>query len=90
MSVPGHIRQLTHTQTNPKTSEKLPMINRIADVTTKRAPLANIPEALIQARQIQAHIKEQITEGQLHENSRPSWVEIAPGDVLAPVIRWIE
>ncbi len=66
------------------------MINRIPDLTTSQAPSANIPEDLIQARQIQAHIRDHFTEGQLPKNSLPSWVEIAPGGVLVQVIRWIE
>jgi hypothetical protein len=66
------------------------MIYRIPDVTTSKVQSANIPEDLIQAREIQAHIKERITEGQQSNNTRPSWVEISPGAILVPVIRWIE
>jgi hypothetical protein len=66
------------------------MIYRIPDVTSSKARSVNVPEDLIQARKIQAHIKERITDGQLAKNSLPSWVEIAPGGVLVPVIRWIE
>ena len=66
------------------------MKKNIADVKTKRKPSPNIPEGLMQARRIQIHIKEQIAAGQMPKTSRPSWVEITPGPVLAPVIRWIE
>jgi hypothetical protein len=66
------------------------MINRIPDLTTSQAPSANYPEDLMQARQIQAHIRDHLTEGQLSKNSLPSWVEIAPGGIPVPVIRWIE
>jgi hypothetical protein len=66
------------------------MKNHVADVTIKREPLPNIPEGLMQARQIQIHIKEQIAEEQLSKKDRPSWVEMTPVPVLVPVIRWIE
>lgn len=66
------------------------MIYRIPDVTTSKAQSANIPEDLIQARQIQAHIRDHFTEGHLPKNSLPSWVEIVPSGALVQVIRWIE
>jgi hypothetical protein len=66
------------------------MIYRIPDVKTRKAQSASIPEDLIQAREIQAHIRDNFTEATLPKNSLPSRVEIAPGGVLVQVIRWIE
>jgi len=65
------------------------MKNHIRDVT-KKEPTTNISDNLIQARQIQAHIRDQFTDGQLPEYSRLSWVEIFPGAVRVRVTRWIE
>jgi hypothetical protein len=66
------------------------MIYRIPDVTSSKAQSANVPEDLIQAREIQAHIRDHFSEGQLPKYSRPSWVEISPGGVRVRVVRWIE
>ena len=66
------------------------MINQIADVKTKTEPLPHINEGLIQARQIQTHIKEQIADGLLPRSRWQSWSPIASISVLVPVTSWTE
>jgi len=66
------------------------MINQIADVKTKTEPLPHINEGLIQARQIQTHIKEQIADGLLPRSRWQSWSPLASSSVLVPVTRWTE
>lgn len=66
------------------------MINRTSEAATKRALLANIPEGLIQVREIQAHIQERVTGGKKLKNGLPAWVEIIPGGARVRVTRWIE
>ena len=66
------------------------MIKRASEATTKTALLANIPEGLIQVREIQAHIQKRVTGGKRLKNVLPSWVEIIPGGARVRVTRWIE
>ena len=66
------------------------MTNPITDVTTDAEPLPKISDGLIQARQIQTHLKAKIASGQLPKNG---WLFYSPniaGPVLVPVVRWIE
>lgn len=65
------------------------MIYQIADIKTKTEPLPKISKGLIQARHIQAHLKEQIADGLL-PNRWQSWSPMTPGPVLVPVSRWVE
>lgn len=65
------------------------MINQISPVQTKTEPLPTINKGLIQARHIQAQLKERITDG-----ARPVegliWSPFTAGPYLVPVTRWIE
>ncbi|MCE0497621.1 MAG: hypothetical protein LV481_06725 [Methylacidiphilales bacterium] len=66
------------------------MIYQIANVKTKTEPLPNISNGLLQARRIQAHLKERIADGLLPENRWQSWSPMTPGPFIVPVSRWIE
>ena len=65
-------------------------MNQIADVKIEAEPLSKISEGLIQAREIQTHIKAKIANGQLPKNGWLFWSPIVVGPVLVPVTRWIE
>jgi len=65
------------------------MIYQISDVKTKTEPLPTINKGLLQARHIQAQLKERVG-----DRSRPDrgqlWSPITSGPFLVPVSRWIE
>jgi hypothetical protein len=65
------------------------MINQISPVAAKTGSLPNINRSLIQARHLQAQVKERALTGPL-----PSHVELwsphTTGPYLVPVTRWIE
>ncbi len=65
------------------------MINHIAPVQTKTAPLPSINRGLIQARHIQAHVKEQAATGDLPKIGE-LWSPITAGPYIVPITRWIE
>ncbi len=65
------------------------MINQIAHVQTKTTPLPQINRGLIQARHIQAHVKEQAATGAL-PNVGELWSPMTSGPYIVPVTRWIE
>ena len=65
------------------------MINQISPVQTKTAPLPTINRALLQARHIQAHVKEQATTGALPTIGE-LWSPITSGPFIVPITRWIE
>ena len=66
------------------------MIHQIAAVATKTEPLPAINKALMQARHIQAHVKQGLT-GKLPTQVH-MWSPITSGPYLVPVTvtRWIE
>jgi hypothetical protein len=64
------------------------MINQIAPVPTKTESLAKINKGLIQARHIQAQLKERIAEGLLSDGG-PFWNEIVAAPYFVPVSRRI-
>jgi len=60
------------------------MIHQIAPVQTKTEPLPKINKALLQARHIQAKVKQGLpTQVQM-------WSPITAGPYMVPVTRWIE
>jgi hypothetical protein len=65
------------------------MIYQINPVKTKTETLPTINKSLLQARHIQAHVKEQT-----HTQSLPNFGYLfspdTAGPVLVPVTRWIE
>lgn len=65
------------------------MINQISPVQTKTAPLPTINRALIQARHIQAHVKEQATTSDLPRVGE-LWSPLTAGPFIVPITRWIE
>ena len=65
------------------------MIRQISDIKTKTEPLPQINKGLIQARHIQANVKERIVEGVL-PNEGYLWNPMTSGPYLVPVTRWIE
>ncbi len=65
------------------------MINQIAHVQTKTAPLPGINRGLIQARHIQANVKEQAATGALPRIGE-LWSPLTAGPFIVPVTRWIE
>ncbi len=65
------------------------MINQIAAVQTKTAPLPTINRGLLQARHIQAHVKEQAATGALPSVGE-LWSPITAGPYIVPITRWIE
>lgn len=65
------------------------MIYQISDVKTRTEPLPKINKGLIQARHIQAHLKERIADGLL-PNWKQSWGSIGAGRPFAAVSRWVE
>ena len=65
------------------------MIYQISDVKTKTEPLPKINKGLIQARHIQAKLKERIADGLLPD-WKQSWSPMTAGPFIVPVTRWIE
>jgi hypothetical protein len=64
------------------------MINQVAPVQTKTAPLPQFNKGLLQARHIQFQVKERVT-GKLPTHVHV-WSPITAGPYLVPVTRWIE
>ena len=62
------------------------MIHQIAPVQTKTEPLPKINKALLQARHIQAQVKQS---GRLPTQVH-MWSPITAGPYIVPVTRWIE
>ena len=65
------------------------MINQIANVKTKTELLPSINRSLIQARHIQAHVKEMAADG-LRPTEGYLWSPMTAGPYLVPITRWIE
>ncbi len=66
------------------------MIHQISPVQTKTEPLPKtINRGLIQARHIQAHVKELATPAPLPTEVE-IWSPITSGPYMVPVTRWIE
>jgi hypothetical protein len=65
------------------------MINQIHPVQTKTEPLPKLNKGLIQARRIQAELKERLTGGLLPERGE-IWNTMITGPYLVPITRWIE
>jgi hypothetical protein len=65
------------------------MIHQISNVKTKTAPLPKINRGLIQARHIQAHLKERIADGVL-PNHGYILNPMGAAPYLVRVTRWIE
>jgi len=67
------------------------MIYQISDVKNKTEPLPKINKGLIQARHIQAHVKERIADGLLPQpHWEQTWSPITSGPYLVPVARRVE
>jgi hypothetical protein len=64
------------------------MIYQIESVKTKTAALPTLDKNLLQARRIQARLKEQPADKPLRHH--PLWSPITPGPFLVPVTRWVE
>ena len=65
------------------------MIYQVSDVKTKTEPLPKINRGLIQARHIQAQLKERSTTAKLPDHGM-LWSPMTAGPYLVPVTRWIE
>ena len=65
------------------------MIHQIADVKAKTEPLPTINKGLIQARHIQAQLKERSTGGSLPSHVC-TWRPLPVGSYLLFVSRWVE
>jgi hypothetical protein len=65
------------------------MIHQISPVQTKTELLPKINKGLIQARHIQAQLKERSTHGTLPDKGL-LWSPMTAGPYLVPVTRWIE
>ncbi len=65
------------------------MIHQVSPVQTKTAPLPKINRGLIQARHIQAHVKERIAGNSLPVTGE-LWSPLTAGPYIVPVTRWIE
>jgi hypothetical protein len=63
------------------------MICQISTVKNKTEPLPD--KGLLQARRIQAKLKERVADGLLPEDGQ-SWSPITAGPYLVPVTRWVE
>ena len=65
------------------------MINQVAPIPQKTTTLTGINKGLIQARHIQAKLKETG-----NHDARPEsgilWSPISAGPYLVPILRWIE
>jgi hypothetical protein len=66
------------------------MIYQIANVKTKTEPLPNVTEGLINARRIQAHIKELVADGLLPENRWQPWSSTTTGRSLVSDNIWFD
>lgn len=65
------------------------MINQIAHVKTKTAPLPTINRDLLKTRRIQAHVREKAADG-LAPSEGYLFSPINTGPYLVPITRWIE
>jgi len=65
------------------------MIYQISPVSAKTAPLPEINRGLIQARHLQALVKERTATSSLPDQVQ-LWSPITAGPYLVPVTRWIE
>ena len=65
------------------------MINQIYPVQTKTEPLPKLNKGLIQARHIQAQLKERLV-GRSLPDRREIWSPMIAGPYLVPITRWIE
>jgi len=65
------------------------MINQISPVQTKTGAIPNINRSLIQARHIQAVVKERTTAHSL-PTTVEIWSPLTAGPFIVPVTRWIE
>ena len=65
------------------------MIHQISPVQTKTEALSKINKGLIQARHIQAHVKEMAADG-LAPTEGYLWSPINAGPYLVRITRWIE
>ena len=65
------------------------MIYQISDIKTETKPLPKINKGLIQARHIQAHVKELAADG-LAPTEGYLWSPTISGPFLVPITRWIE
>ena len=66
------------------------MIYQVSNVKTKTEPLPNLNEGLLQARRIQAHLKERIADGLLPKNKWEIWSPVLSGPLIVPVSRRVE
>ncbi len=65
------------------------MIYQISTVKTKTEPLPPVNKGLIQARHIQAKLKERVADGLLPTEGY-LWSAATSGPFLVPITRWIE
>ncbi len=65
------------------------MINQISPVQAKTQPLPTINRSLLQARHIQAIVKERVAGTPLPATVE-LWSPITAGPYMVPVTRWIE
>jgi hypothetical protein len=65
------------------------MINQISHVKTKTAPLPQINRSLLQARHIQAVVKERVA-GHSLPITGELWSPLTAGPFIVPITRWIE
>jgi len=65
------------------------MIRQVTAVKTRTEPLPPINKGLIQARHIQAKIKEKVADGLLPSEGY-LWSPTTSGPFLVPITRWIE
>ena len=65
------------------------MIYQIANVKTKTEPLPTINKGLLQARHIQALVKEKAADASLPTEGY-LWSPMNTGPYLVPITRWIE
>jgi hypothetical protein len=65
------------------------MINQISPVQTKTAALPIINRSLLQARHIQAIVKERVA-GHTLPATVEIWSPLTAGPYIVPVTRWIE
>ena len=65
------------------------MINQIAAVKTKTEPLPQLNRGLLQARHIQANVKQLVPQSSLPDRIE-IWSPITSGPYIVPVTRWIE
>jgi len=65
------------------------MIYQVTSVKTKTEPLPKINRGLIQARFLQARLKEAATDA-VYLDDRLLWSPITPGPFAVPATRWVE